>query len=31
VKTPAPIATEALVRIAPLYAVEAAIRGLHPA
>ena len=28
VKTPAPIATEALVRIAPLYAVEAAIRGL---
>src|SRR6478736_4504792 len=30
VKTPAPIATEALVRIAPLYAVEAAIRGLSP-
>ena len=28
VKTPAPIATEALVRIAPLYAVEADIRGL---
>src|SRR4051794_38674776 len=27
-KTPAPIATEALVRIAPLYAVEAGIRGL---
>src|SRR6266446_389359 len=27
-KTPAPIATEALVRIAPLYAVEADIRGL---
>jgi transposase len=28
VKTPAPIATEALVRIAALYAVEAGIRGL---
>ena len=28
VKTPAPIATEALVRIAALYAVEADIRGL---
>ena len=28
VKTPAPIATEALVRIAALYAVEAKIRGL---
>jgi transposase len=27
-KTPAPIATEALVRIAPLYAIEANIRGL---
>jgi len=27
-KTPAPIATEALIRIAPLYAVEAGIRGL---
>jgi transposase len=27
-KTPAPIAAEALVRIAPLYAVEADIRGL---
>ena len=27
-ETPAPIATEALVRIAPLYAVEADIRGL---
>jgi transposase len=26
-KTPAPIATEALIRIAPLYAVEADIRG----
>ena len=28
VKTPAPIATEALVRIAALYAIEAGIRGL---
>src|SRR5881296_1598842 len=28
VKTPAPIATEALVRIAALYAIEADIRGL---
>src|SRR5882757_187446 len=30
-KTPAPIAAEALVRIAPLYAVEADIRGLSAA
>ena len=28
VKTPAPIATQALVRIAALYAIEADIRGL---
>jgi hypothetical protein len=30
VKTPAPIATQALVRIAALYAIEADIRGLTP-